>query len=102
MKGYKFFGLALLVVVLVLLLDGCAAPVRSGTVTEKGYTAEEHDYDRVCTLRRAAGSCSTWAVVPDHEPACWRLYLRAANGATGSVCVPEDAWTAATVGGQYP
>jgi hypothetical protein len=93
------------------LLTSCSS-ITHGTITGKQYKPERQwtymqpVYSERCTTsgRTGSTSCSsyisTWIPIPETDPACWELELRH-GGDTGSVCVSEQAWNGAHVGGAW-
>lgn len=97
-----------------LALAACSS-VTHGTITSKQYkpeqqwTYEQPIYSQRCTTSgygsRTSTSCSSyissWIPIPETDPECWQLNLRNGSGDTGSVCVSEQAWNGARVGGSW-
>lgn len=108
----------------VLTLAACAADVEHGTITGKQYSPANYYtdmqpvYGQVCrnvyqTVRSPTGSytvrttqvCTSvrtgYRAVVEGHGSCYELDLKNSSGDTGSVCVSEDAWNNAKVGGQW-
>lgn len=108
----------------IATLAACGGNVDHGTITSKEYIPGSHwvylkpVYGQRCVtvlrpvrlpsgvyISKSVRSCTSY--VSGHVPiiekkdACYELHLKNSSGDTGSVCVGQDAWDNAKVGGQW-
>jgi hypothetical protein len=90
-------------------LTACGG-ITHGTITSKEYRPQsqyiqmEQIYGSRCSSSRKSYSCTTtvttWIPVTITDPDCWELHLRSGKH-TGSVCVSQQDYEAARIGGTW-
>jgi hypothetical protein len=96
--------LAALAVVL-FLVTGCGARVKTGTVIERKYDPPYSYVIMMCSVYNSKGICMGYYPWTQYEPERYELQLRNGDNAkvrTGWIDVPKELWAQYPVGRVYP